>query len=70
MKGITAIKSHGETFKFHCSYSSRNERAGDTYNFTKLNARTRNWNPFIREKYLTVKTITNYSDTGTHCCVP
>ena len=69
LKGITAIKGLGETFKFHCSSSSHNERAGDIYNFTKLSESTGELESIYQGKEFS-KTITNYSDAGTYCCAP
>ena len=68
MKGITAIKSHGETFQLHCSSPSHiNERtaAGDIYNFTKFNESTGELESIYQGKIFS-KMITNYDDAGTY----
>ena len=72
MKGITAIKSQGETFQLHCSSPSHNNErtaAGDIYNFTKFNESTGELESIHQGKMFS-KMITNYDDAGTYCCAP
>ena len=67
MKGITALKSHRETFQLLCSSPSHNEGAGDVYNFTKLNESSGELESIYQGKMFS-KTITSYDDAGTYCC--